>query len=103
MRRWNGWGEETTVVELPDNGRGFLAELVGPGLTLPDATLEQVLAKVPASRLPEHPLVVREAATACCTPEARACRTGWRCAKASSVCSPMAWPTRRLPSRSASC
>ncbi|MCP8466674.1 FAD-binding oxidoreductase [Pseudomonas sp. ZM23] len=61
MRRWNGWGEETTVVELPENGRGFLAELVGPGQTLPDATLEQVLAKVPASRLPEHPLVVREA------------------------------------------
>ena len=61
MRRWNGWGEETTVVELPENGRGFLAELIGPGLSLPDATLEQVLAKVPASRLPEHPLVVRDA------------------------------------------
>ena len=61
MRRWNGWGEETTVVELPENGRGFLAELIGPGLSLPDATLEQVLAKVPTSRLPEHPLVVRDA------------------------------------------
>lgn len=44
MRRWNGWGEESTVVELPDSARGFLAELVGQGARLPDASLEAALA-----------------------------------------------------------
>ena len=51
MRRWNGWGEESTVVELPAHGKDFLAELVGAGQVLPDATLQQVLAQVPASRI----------------------------------------------------
>ncbi|VFT29968.1 putative oxidase [Pseudomonas aeruginosa] len=55
MRRWNGWGEESTVVELPDSARGFLAELVGQGARLPDASLEAALAKVPASRLEADP------------------------------------------------
>lgn len=55
MRRWNGWGEESTVVELPDSTRGFLAELVGQGARLPDASLEAALAKVPASRLEADP------------------------------------------------
>ncbi|MBF3044371.1 FAD-binding protein, partial [Pseudomonas aeruginosa] len=55
MRRWNGWGEESTVVELPDSARGFLAELVGEGVRLPDASLEAALAKVPASRLEADP------------------------------------------------
>jgi len=58
MRRWNGWGEESTVVELPAHGAGFLAELIGAGQVLPDANLEQVLAQVPASRLGEsHALI----------------------------------------------
>jgi len=57
MRRWNGWGDEATVVELPAQGEAFLAELLGPGQTLADASLEQVLARVPASRLPAHPLI----------------------------------------------
>ncbi|MCY1487110.1 putative FAD-linked oxidoreductase [compost metagenome] len=61
MRRWNGWGEESTWVELPATGREFLGERVGPGSPLPDASLDSVLAKVPPSRLPEHPLIVREA------------------------------------------
>ncbi|SDH43783.1 FAD-binding oxidoreductase [Pseudomonas panipatensis] len=60
MRRWNGWGEETTSMALPVQGREFLAGEIGGGLKLADATLETVLAKVPASRLGEHPLVVRE-------------------------------------------
>ena len=55
MRRWNGWGEESIVVELPDSARGFLAELVGQGARLPDASLEAALAKVPASRLEADP------------------------------------------------
>ncbi len=61
MRRWNGWGDESTVVELPDHGEAFLADLIGPGQRLSDARLEQVLAQVPASRLPAHPLVSLDA------------------------------------------
>ena len=57
MRRWNGWGDEATVVELPAHGEAFLAELVGPGQQLADASLEQVLATVPISRLQAHPLI----------------------------------------------
>lgn len=55
MRRWNGWGDATTVVELPAQGAGFLAERLGAGRALPDATLETALTRVPASRLSEHP------------------------------------------------
>ncbi|MDX1723124.1 MAG: FAD-binding oxidoreductase [Pseudomonas sp.] len=61
MRRWNGWGDEATVVELPSHGEAFLAELIGPGQVLADASLEQVLARVPASRLPPHPLISLDA------------------------------------------
>lgn len=57
MRRWNGWGDEATVVELPAHGEAFLADLVGPGQLLADASLEQVLAQVPTSRLQAHPLI----------------------------------------------
>lgn len=64
MRRWNGWGDEATVVELPAHGEAFLAELIGPGQALADAGFEQVLAQVPASRLAAHPLI-------CLNPEDR--------------------------------
>ena len=39
MRRWNGWGDEATVVDLPAHGEAFLAELIGSGQKLADATL----------------------------------------------------------------
>lgn len=61
MRRWNGWGDEATVVELPAHGGAFLAGLIGPGQPLPDASLAQVLAQVPASRLAEHALISTDA------------------------------------------
>lgn len=57
MRRWNGWGDEATVVDLPAHGQGFLEARIGAGQRLVDATLAQVLTSVPVSRLPEHPLV----------------------------------------------
>ena len=66
MRRWNGWGEESTVVELPDSARGFLAELVGQGARLPDASLEAALAKVPASRLEADPRYIDPVSVAAC-------------------------------------
>ena len=61
MRRWNGWGDEATEVELPAHGEAFLAELIGPGQRLADASLQDVLARVPVSRLAPHPLICVDA------------------------------------------
>jgi len=51
MRRWNGWGQDTTDYPLPEPAAEYLASLIGPGFTTPDATQEQTLRSVPASRL----------------------------------------------------
>lgn len=57
MRRWNGWGDDRIQPQLPSTGQQFLADRIGPAVALPDATLEQVLDRVPPSRLAPHPLV----------------------------------------------
>lgn len=61
MRRWNGWGDEANDMPLPPHGQQFVAERIGAGQHLPDASLAQVLEQVPASRLAAHPLVVLDA------------------------------------------
>ena len=55
MRRWNGWGQDTTDYPLPEPAAEYLAHLIGSGSTAPDATREQILRKVPASRLAAAP------------------------------------------------
>lgn len=55
MRRWNGWGQDTTDYPLPDAAADYLLQRIGPGATPPDVTLEQTLHQVPASRLPDMP------------------------------------------------
>jgi alkyldihydroxyacetonephosphate synthase len=57
MRRWNGWGDDTISYPLHAAPRQYLTELVGPGTPPRDATLEEVMATVPASRLPPHELI----------------------------------------------
>lgn len=57
MRRWNGWGDESTSMDLPQSAGAFLAQLVGEGKCLADVGLADVMKAVPKSRLPEHPLV----------------------------------------------
>ena len=57
MRRWNGWGDDTVHYPLHPHVVHLLAELLGPGKPPRDAPLASVLARVPASRLPSHPLV----------------------------------------------
>ncbi len=62
MRRWNGWGQDTTDYPLPEPAADYLTQLIGPGSIAPDATQEQTLASVPASRLAPDPLVSLEPA-----------------------------------------
>ena len=63
MRRWNGWGDELIGDDLSAGGAGAIERVVGPASPPRDATLTDVLAGVPASRLPRHRLVVDDAET----------------------------------------
>ncbi|MCG8612633.1 MAG: FAD-binding oxidoreductase [Pseudomonadales bacterium] len=57
MRRWNGWGDEAKSMALPENGTQFLADRIGTAEPLPDCILDDVIARVPESRLPPNILV----------------------------------------------
>ena len=57
MRRWNGWGDETTDYPLHAGPARFVRDVIGPGTSPRDADFEDVLAGVPSSRLAAHPLV----------------------------------------------
>lgn len=63
MRRWNGWGHAAVSYSLPDSAAAVLAERIGEGTPPRDATLSEVMAGVPPSRLPPHPLVSTEPET----------------------------------------
>lgn len=65
MRLWNGWGNENSELrmELSSGLKMLLNALVGPGVSLPQASLEEVMAKVPASRLAAHPLIAQDPET----------------------------------------
>jgi alkyldihydroxyacetonephosphate synthase len=58
MKRWNGWGDDKNALDykLSATALGFLGDLIGKSTPLKDATLEDVLASVPASRLAPHEL-----------------------------------------------
>ncbi|TMD30281.1 MAG: FAD-binding oxidoreductase [Chloroflexi bacterium] len=51
MRRWNGWGDEGVSVPVAPEALVHLERLIGPGRSQPDASLEETLARLPASRL----------------------------------------------------
>jgi alkyldihydroxyacetonephosphate synthase len=51
MRRWNGWGDDTLDYPLTEAALGFLAERIGHSAPTRDATLEQALGAVAATRL----------------------------------------------------
>ena len=60
MKRWNGWGDVEIDFPLPEEARLFLRERLGPANPLADAAFEDVVAAVPESRFPEHPLLSRD-------------------------------------------
>ncbi|WPC65214.1 FAD-binding oxidoreductase [Rhodoferax ferrireducens] len=63
MRRWNGWGDDATSMDLNEAARAMMNARLGPGLPGVDATRDAMLAQVPASRLPTHPLIQTDADT----------------------------------------
>jgi alkyldihydroxyacetonephosphate synthase len=65
MRHWNGWGVENSAytTEFGDAALKMVEALIGSATPLPSANLEQAIAKVPATRLPEHPLLELDSET----------------------------------------
>jgi alkyldihydroxyacetonephosphate synthase len=57
MRRWNGWGEDSIGYGASDEAKAYLAERVGQGAAPKDISRDEILRKVPPSRLTDHPLV----------------------------------------------
>ncbi len=60
MRRWNGWGEEGIFYPISNKAKEFLKRELGPGIQPIDASLSEVVSRVPPSRLPFHPLVTTD-------------------------------------------
>ena len=57
MRRWNGWGDERITYPLRPAAVRFLTAALGPGTRPREASLAEVMARVPPSSLPPHPLL----------------------------------------------
>lgn len=55
MKRWNGWGDETVAYPLTGAARDYLRDEIGEGEIIPDARLEDVLARIPEANLPAGP------------------------------------------------
>jgi alkyldihydroxyacetonephosphate synthase len=55
--RWNGWGYESVSVDIPDNAKALIADMIGPGKRRQDYPLNEYVKKVPPSRLIAHPLI----------------------------------------------
>ncbi len=63
MRRWNGWGDDATSMDLNRSARAMMAERLGPGNPGQDADRTQLVKNLPATRLPAHPLIRTDADT----------------------------------------
>lgn len=63
MRRWNGWGDSANHYPLKASGLTFLQSRLGAASPLPDAEMATVAEAVPASRLPDHPLIRNDVET----------------------------------------
>ena len=57
MKRWNGWGDESHSYEVPTRSRAALSDWVGPATPTKSASLAEVLARVPESRVTAAPFL----------------------------------------------
>lgn len=64
MRRWNGWGDDGTVMDLNDAARAMMAQRLGPGHPAGDANRDEMVSRIAPSRLlGAHPLIQTDAST----------------------------------------
>ena len=61
MKRWNGWGNTEKTYPLAGSAARYLSGIVGDGQIIADAGMDDVIQKVPASRLPHHALINKSA------------------------------------------
>jgi len=57
MQRWNGWGDESINMAIAPGGLKILRDLIGKGRPASDFPLENMLNRIPPSRIPQHPLI----------------------------------------------
>ncbi len=63
MRRWNGWGDEDTTLDLSPRAAWLLEELLGPGTPPRDASIDDALGGIPPGRLPARPGILADPET----------------------------------------
>lgn len=67
MKRWNGWGDNSIHAHLPHGAARFLENVIGAGEKISDTSFDDVLKRVPISRLAApftkkfHPLINSDA------------------------------------------
>ncbi|MCF8143182.1 MAG: FAD-binding oxidoreductase [Deltaproteobacteria bacterium] len=60
MQIWNGWGDEHVIMGVAPGAGDLLRDRIGKGMRPKDVLLEEALARVPDSRLPDHPLITKD-------------------------------------------
>jgi alkyldihydroxyacetonephosphate synthase len=63
MRRWNGWGDDATSMNLNKSARAMMGQLLGPGHPGQDAERKALLKKIPPTRLPKNSLIQTDASS----------------------------------------
>jgi len=63
MKRWNGWGDENTSMQLPSSADAFLQQTLGAGNKSTDISLISAVSLVPSSKLENNtfPLISTDA------------------------------------------
>ncbi|MBN2255178.1 MAG: FAD-binding oxidoreductase [Deltaproteobacteria bacterium] len=60
MQRWNGWGDDAISLDLPLRAIQHLQEIIGEGTPREDYPLDEMVRRIPPSRLPDHPLITAD-------------------------------------------
>ncbi len=60
MKRWNGWGSDEVDYPVSPAAQAFLGEAIGPSEPVPSVDFEDLVKRVPPSRLPDKTWIDRD-------------------------------------------